>query len=394
MAKPLPTQSTSWWLLLFLLATALLLPGCLEQPADPTIATATIRIGLLAPLTLPDAEETAQQMVNSARLAVQMINEAGGLLVGDRRYLVVLVVADDDNNPETAVSVAQRLINQAQVVAIIGPPFDNTAIPVAIVAERAGIPMLSPISTHPDITEHKDFVFRVTFADIIQGDALARFAREELRAQRAAVLYPAAPAVKESLAEVFAAVFEGAGGSVVAIERYTEEDEEPLSHILGRISNSRPDLLFLPGAGEALLSLAQAVRAQGLNVTLLGSSNWESQRLYAEPALEGAFFSAHFCPAEAPAAFTPFAEQYRAAYGQAPGSAAALTFDALGLIHDAIQSQSKIDPDSIRQGLYNSRYVGVTGPFFYGETGNPDRAVAIWRIAQGNAGCVQVISSQ
>jgi branched-chain amino acid transport system substrate-binding protein len=394
MAIRLPIQSISWWLLLFLLGTGPLLPGCREQPAGSTITTATIRIGLLAPLAVPDAEDTAQQMVNGARLAVQTINEAGGLLIGDRRYLVVLVVADDANSPETAVSVAQRLINQAHVVAIIGPPFDHTAIPVAIVAERAGIPMLSPISTHPDITKHKDFVFRVTFADVIEGNALARFAAEELRTQRAAVLYPAAPVGKESLAEAFAAAFERAGGSVVAIESYTGEDEEPLSQILGRISDSRPDLLFLPGAGEALLRQAQAVRAQGLNVTLLGSSNWESQRLYAEPALEGAFFSTHFCPVEAPAALTTFAEQYAAAYGQEPGSAAALTFDALGLIHHAIQSQSEIDPDSIRQGLYNSRYVGVTGPFFYHETGDPDRAVAIWRIAQGTAGCVRVISSR
>jgi branched-chain amino acid transport system substrate-binding protein len=394
MAKRLLIQGTTWWLLLCLLAAGWLLPGCRQEENNgATAATAAIRIGLMAPLTGLAEEQLGQQMVNSARQAVQAINDAGGLLVDDQRFFVILIVANDANNPETAVSAAQRLINQEQVVAIVGPPFDNTAVPVATVAERAGIPMISPTSTHPDTTAQKEFVFRATFTDAVQGAALARFALEEQELQQAAALFNAAPAENEVLAEAFGLTFKRGGGSVVALESYDEENGQPLNLLLGQVRDTGADVLFLPGAAEDVLLSGRRARELGLNATLLGSSSWESKRLYAEPAFEGSFFSSHFCPERAPESFAAFAEQYAAAYGQEPGSLAALTFDTLGLIYEAIQSETKFDPDSIRQGLYNSRYVGVTGSIFFNNNGNPERDVAIWHVTQGTAVCVQMVAA-
>jgi branched-chain amino acid transport system substrate-binding protein len=392
MAKRLLIQSVSRYLLCSLLAAGLLLSGCRNKGNEDVLTGESIHIGLMAPMTGHHEEWVGRQMVNSARMAVQAINDAGGLLVGDRRHFIILVVANDTNNPETAVSAAQRLINQAQVVAIVGPPFDNTAVPVATVAERAGIPMISPTSVHPGTTAHKQYVFRATFTEAVEAAAVARFVAEESDFARAAVLYDAGVAENQRMAELFTTSFARAGGHVTASEGYTRENGQTINLALTRIGESGAEFLFLPGAGQNLLWQAQQVRETALNISLLGSNLWESEHLYAEPAFEGAYFSNHFCPKQMPESYAAFSQQYAATYGQEPGSLAALTYDALGLLFYAIQSKSEIDPDSIRQALYNSRYIGVTGPFFFDDNGNPKRDVAIWRIAQGTAACVLVVN--
>jgi branched-chain amino acid transport system substrate-binding protein len=390
MARHLITQCVRRYLL-FSFLVPLLLGSCGHDNNVATRTPGNIPIGLLAPLTGHDDDWLGRQMVNSARMAVHAVNDAGGLVVGNRRFLIVLVVADDANNPEAAVSAAQRLINQAQVVAIIGPAFDNTAVPVATVAERAGIPMISPTSTHLQVTAGKRYVFRGTFNDIDQADALARFAAEELQLARTAILYDVATAENQSMAELFQLAYARRGGAIVAVEGYTEQTDDSLRYALTRVEAAGAELLFLPGTAAELLLEARQVRELALNVTLLGSSRWETGSVYAEDAFQGAYFSNHFCPGQTAASLTAFSEQYRAFYGQEPGSLASLTFDALGLILYAIQSETEIEPDSIRQGLYNSRYMGVTGPFFYDDDGDPMRDVAVWQIAQGTAACVQLL---
>jgi branched-chain amino acid transport system substrate-binding protein len=393
MARHLLNRCVHPCLLLSFLVPGLLLAGCRHENGVATHTPGNIQIGLLAPLTGHDNEWLGRQMVYGATMAVHGVNEAGGLLVGDRRFLVVLVVADDANSPEVAVSAAQRLINQAQVVAIVGPAFDNTAVPVATVAERAGIPMISPAATDTRLTAYKPYVFRGTFNDTVQADALARFAAQELRLEKAAIVYDAATVENQSLAELFQRAFEERGGSIVALEAYSTQIDQSLEQSLARVESAGAELLFLPGIPPDLLLEELQVREPALNVTLLGSSRWERDSLYAEAVFEGAYFSNHFCPEPTAEPLAAFSEQYTALYGQEPGSLASLTFDSLGLIFHAVQRETEIDPASIRQGLYNSRHIGVTGPYIYDDGGNPNRDVAIWRIAGSTAACIQLLAN-
>ena len=227
-------------LTLTLILIILGLIACGPQPTQET----EIRIGVIAPLS-GDIANVGQSTVEAAELAVQKVNDAGGLDVGGRKQKVVLVIEDNQDKAEVAVSAAQKLINQENVVAIVGPQASRNAIPVSNVAENAHIPMVSPWSTNPETTAGKQYVFRVAFIDPFQGRVMARFAIEEFGAQKAGVLYDVASAYNKGIAEIFKQVFEEAGGQVVAFESYTT-GEQDFSRQLENIRDSGAEVLFLP----------------------------------------------------------------------------------------------------------------------------------------------------
>ena len=151
------------------------------QPAAPT----TIKVGLNVELTgsIPVVGESSK---NAAELAVKEINEAGGLDVGGTKYTVELLVEDNEDQAESATAVAQKLATSG-VLAMIGPNASRNAIPASVVAESSSMPMISPWSTNPkltqvgDTTDPKKFVFRAAFIDDFQGVVAAKFAMNELK---------------------------------------------------------------------------------------------------------------------------------------------------------------------------------------------------------------------
>lgn len=342
-----------------------------------------IRIGVVAPLT-GDIANVGQSTLEAAQLVVQGVNDAGGLDVGGRKQKVVLVIKDNQDKAEVAVSAAQSLINQESVVAIVGPQASRNAIPVANVAESAHIPMISPWSTNPETTAGKQYVFRVAFIDPFQGRVMARFAIEELRVHKAAVLYDVASAYNKGIAEIFKQVFEEAGGQVVAFESYTT-GEEDFSQQLARIRDNGAEVLFLPNYYNEVPSQAEQARQMGINVPLIGSDTWGGVEPADRQELEGAFFSTHYAPDIANEQAQAFIETYRQVYSRVPDDVAALTYDAFGLLFQAIQSQGQADPESIRNGLSSiERYTGVTGTMEYRGTGDPVKSAVVLQIQEGD----------
>lgn len=350
-----------------------------------------IRIGLLAPLSGDLADTTGARSVASAELAVREVNEAGGLEVNGRRHQIVLVMADDGDNPETAVSSAQRLINQENVVAIIGPPFSGPAIPVAAVAENAAIPMISPTSTNPETTAGKTYVFRTSFVDDFQALAMSRFTLEELQARRAAVLFDIARAYSRGLAEAYQQAFESAGGEIVAFESYTSDENEEFNTQLETILASNPEVLFLPNVTDDVLLQAEQARRLGINAILIGSDSWEGERMSDNPIFDTSYFSGHYCRDTSIERVRVFADAYRESYGREPNGLDALTYDSFGLLFATLQAQENIDPQSIRDGLYLINYTGVTGLIDFEENGDPSKSVAIWRIQNGSRACYKMV---
>lgn len=372
--------------LLFLVVASLCLWPLLScgAPAEEE----TIKIGVIAPLTgsIPLVGEFT---VNAAQLAVQEINDAGGLEIeagsAKKKLKVELLVEDNEDKKESAVSAAQKLINQGGVVAIVGPQASRNAIPAAAVAESARVPMVSGWSTNPDTTAGKKYVFRAAFIDPFQGRVMARFAIEELGAQKAAVLYDVASDYNKGIAEIFQQVFEGAGGEVVAFETYTT-GEQDFATQLAAIKASGAEVLFLPNYyNEVPLQVAQA-REMGIDVPVIGADAWGNVEPEALPDLEGCFFSTHYSTDIASPAAERFISAYEAAYGQTPDDVAALTYDAFGLLFEAIRSQGKADAESIRNGLASiRRYEGVTGVMEFQATGDPVKSAVILKIEGGQS---------
>lgn len=350
-----------------------------------------IKIGLIVPLSGEYAESTGQPAVNAAQMAIDEVNTAGGLLVGETRYLIEVVV-DDEGGPETAVSAAHKLINQEGVVAIVGPMFSSSAIPVSEVAEAARIPMISPTSTNPQTTLGKHYVFRASFIDDFQGLAMAHFAYKELGGRKSAVLYDVASVYNRDLAAAYQTAFEELGGQVAAVQTYTTDHNGGFSEQLAFIKAQNPDILFLPNYTDDVLLQGQQAREMGIEAVILGGDSWEGARLAGQPAFEQSFFSGHYCRDKTIPIIGDFSDRFEGIYGREPDGLTALTYDSLQLLFAAMQEQAAVTPEAIRDGLYQIDYQGITGTITFDETGDPVKSVAVWLIADGDRRCYQMIN--
>ncbi len=344
-----------------------------------------IRIGVLA---IQSGEEmniklSGHPTIDGVELALQQMEEAGRLQVDGRDVEIDLVIVDEGDSPETAVAAAKRLINQENVVALVGPQFSSKAIPVAQVAEQAGIPMISPMSTNPETTTGKRYIFRVGFIDSFQGQVVAQFALEELQAETAAILYNVSNAYSRDMAEIFSEVFLAAGGEIVAMEPYTTDKPE-FEEALERIAAEEPDVLFLPNYTTALNVQVPMAREKGITAHLLGADTWNSIEIAEDSPFIGAFYSTHWHAASDNPVSRDFVEAYRAAYPEKElRITAALTYDALMMILEAIREQNSVEPNAIRQGLANlDDYEGVSGTIGYQGTGDPIKSAVIMQIQE------------
>lgn len=354
----------------------LLFAACNTAPPEK------IRVGLIAPIT-GDLAVTGQFTVDAAKMAVDEINAAGGLMVDGRQHEIELLIEDNQDNPEVATSVAQKLINQDKVVAIIGPQASRNAIPVARVAENSGIPMITPYSTNPETTRDKKFVFRAAYTDLFQGSVLARFVFEELKLTKAAVLYDIASPYNRGVAEIFRDSFEAAGGRVVAFESYTT-GEGDFRLQLQRIAASGAQILLLPNYYTEIEAQVAQAQELGLQVQYLGSDSWTSVPMDTLLKIEGTFVSSHYSIESIEPNAQSFVKNFQQRYNKLPEDTAALTYDAFGLLFDAIVRQGAFTPESIRDGLANGEgYQGVTGLIQYRGNGDPLKSVIILQVRDG-----------
>lgn len=362
------SRGAGWWGVGWLLL-ACLLSACTEEE-DPTL-----RIGLIIDGTLEEA--TAERF--AAGLAVEEIMDAGGVEWVGRRRPIKLFVADTGGSPEGALRGARQLIARDRVVALVGPNRSRDALAVAPLAEQMEVLMLSPKATHPAVTEGRNWVFRLVVTDSQQGRLLARFARRDLEAANAAMLYDAADAYGRTVSQAFSDAFESDGGSLVSIRAFTTGTLDFTDH-LEAIAAARPDVLFLPGYDETVRHELRQANAVGLDTIFLGSDGW-SPFTASVAAPNPTYFSQHWFkdPATAEPRMQAFVTAHQESLGYPPFDLAALTYDAFGLLFTALERAPEETPSSIRDTLADMvDYPGLTGSFsFRGRGGDPLKPMLI-----------------
>jgi len=366
------------WPLIILTLMLCLATGCGRAPEND------IRLGVNAELTgsKPTVGESCKK---AAELLAAQVNQEGGLKLGDKKYLIRLFVEDNEDKAESAAAVAQKLISQDNVLAIIGPNTSGNAIPAASICEDAGVVMVSPWSTNPNTTEGKKFIFRACFIDDFQGQVMAKFARETLKAQTAAVLYDVASEYNKGIAEYFKKSFEAEGGQVVAFESYTTNDKD-FSSQLTLIKAANPGVLFLPNYYNEVPLQVQQARRLGIVCPFIGSDSWGSPEILTlgGPVLDDSYFSTHYAPDIATETAQKFIRAYEVKYGKKPDDVAALTYDAGGLLLAAITQAGALDRQKVRDALAGLRqYEGVTGIMKFHGTGDPIKSAVIIHVKDG-----------
>lgn len=353
--------------------------GCSDSPAAKT---APFVIGLVTPLSGPLLPHVSD---NAARLAVDEVNAGGGVQVGGRSRPVRLVVVDNQGEVETTLSAVRELANRDRASAIVGPYLSRQAIPAGGVAQSAGILLLSPAATNPEVTRDRDFVFRACLVDSFQGSVMARFAHDDLGIARAAVLYDATDDYCRGVAEFFREAYRRLGGTITAFEGYSDGEADFASR-LARIRDSQPQALLLPNFPPDLstqIHLARNLKAAPL---LLGTDSWYQPSILGQGDAEGAYFSTMFTPDMHNEKTRVFVEEFRRRFGIPPTSDDALTYDSFQLLFRAAEAAGSVQPAALRAALAELKdFTGVTGSMRFTGTGDPVRSAVIARLSDGRA---------
>jgi len=349
-----------------------------------------LKIGINAPMT-GDIPKVGEGTKFAAKMWLADIEAAGGLAVGGKKYDVELVIEDNESKAESAVKANTKMITEDEVLVIVGPQSSKQAVPAGGIANNYKTPMISPWSTNPDTTKDRPFVFRGCFLDPFQGPVLANFIKNEFGFTKAAVLYDVASDYPKGLAEFFKKAWEDLNGkgSVVAYESFTTKDAD-FSSQLTKIIRSGAEVLFTPQYYNEVALIVQQAHELGWNKPIVGSDSWgsaETVELCGKDCY-GLFFSTHYAAAGAKGATKAFIERYEKEHGYTPDDVAALTWDSLHIVQEAIRSCGMItgnlekDRQCVRDALAGIKeFDGITGQMTFTEEGDPIKCAVIVRIS-------------
>lgn len=352
-----------------------------EQANNSSSTEENIVIGGLAPLT-GNVAIYGETAVNGAKLAFEEINEAGGILGKE----VIYEVYDEKGDPTEAVNAYNKL-SEKGVAAILGDITSKPTAAVASIAESEGMPMVTPTGTQLDITKDKDGVFRVCFTDPFQGEMLAKYAGENLKAKTAALMKNNSSDYSDGVYEAFKEKAKDYGIEIVAEESYGDTDKDFRAQ-LTNIAKKSPDVLIIPDYYQVLSLIVTQAREAGIEATFLGPDGWDGVIKQLDKssydALEGAIFSNHYSIKDEDPKVKNFVEKYKEKYNDEPSAFAALSYDGAYMLKEAIEKAGSTDHEAIIKELKNIEFSGVTGNLKFDENNNPVKAISMIKIVDGD----------
>jgi branched-chain amino acid transport system substrate-binding protein len=279
------------------------------------------------------------------------------------------VVEDDQGKPEEAATVVQKLVNQDRVIAVIGEVASGRSMAGGPICQAAGVPMISPSSTNPKVTQIGDYIFRMCFIDPFQGTVMAKFAAENLKIKRVAILKDVKNEYSIGLTEFFTKAFTGLGGTIITEQAYTSGDQDFRAQLTA-MKAKKPEAIYLPGYYTEAGLIARQARELGIKAPILGGDGWESDQLISigGEALEGCYYSNHFAADNPDSLLQGFLKTYRAKHdNQDPNAIVGLAYDAANVLFGAMETLYAQDP-AVFKGLSSAK------------AGTPERKAASARI--------------
>jgi branched-chain amino acid transport system substrate-binding protein len=371
---------------LFLLSVVMLAAAiaCERRPGTSGSATSTgdILVGMYGSLT-GDGASFGQSSVEGAQLAVEELNNAGGLLGGRK---IRLLVEDDQSKPDEASNAVTKLITQDKVVAVLGEVASRRSLAAGPVCQKYQTPMISPASTNERVTAIGDYIFRVCFIDPFQGEVLAKFAYNDLKARKVAVLKDVQQDYSVGLTEAIQKTFTTLGGQVLPPVSYSSGDAD-FKAILTQVRAQRPDAVFVTGYYPEAAIIVRQARELGMKIPILGGDGWVGDALKnGREALANCFISNHYSGDNPDPVVQNFVKTYHAKFNHEPDSIAALGYDAAKVLAAAITSSNSTEGPKVRDALAKADVPGVTGRLKMNPNRNVDKPAVIQELmfADGN----------
>ena len=354
----------------------LLSTGCSKKSGNDT----TIKIGGIAPLS-GSVAVYGVECKNGIDLAIEEINAAGGI----NGKTVQFICEDDEGAPDKSVNAFKKLVTKDKVKIIIGSLTSGCTKAVTTLAQANKIVQIAPAATSPDITDAGDFVFRACFIDPFQGTVGGKFASENLGCKNAAVLYDIQNDYSVGLYENFNKSFEANGGKIVSAESYATNDKDFNAQIT-KIKNANPDVVYLPDYYGTVALIAKQIRAQGINCPLVGADGWDGLIDEAGDEVLNGFYSNHYAADSTEPAVKNFVAAFNKKYGKNPNSFAALGYDSVYMLKDAIVAAGSADPAAVKDALKKTNGDYVTGHLTFDEKRNPVKSAVMLELVKAADG--------
>ncbi|MBX2987642.1 MAG: ABC transporter substrate-binding protein [Bdellovibrionaceae bacterium] len=352
------------------LLSGLFVVGCTKSGDE-------IRVGEFGSLT--GNEATFGISTNKGiRMAIDEVNEKGGI----KGKKIKLITLDDQGKDTEAVQVVTRLITQEKVVAVLGEVASSRTKAAAPIAQEYKIPLITPSSTNPEVTKIGDHVFRVCFIDPFQGYVMAKFASENLKLKKVAILRDVKNDYSVGLADVFAADFKKMGGEITSDISYQAGDVDFKAQ-LTQIRSKNPDAIYVPGYYTEVGLIAKQARDLGIKAPLMGGDGWDSSKLseIGKDAINGSYFSNHYTSESTDPVVQDFIKRFKDKYGETPDGLAAMGYDAAKVLITAMERAPDLNPKSIRDEIAKTKdFVGVTGKITLNENRDAVKSAVIVQV--------------
>ena len=360
--------------------------ACKKAPNQ--ITRTDIPIGEFASLTGTTASFGVSSH-NGTVMAIDEINAAGGLFGKPIR----LITEDDQSKAGEAATVVKKLISRDGIVALLGEVASSRSLEAAPICQQASIPMVSPASTNPKVTEQGDFVFRVCFIDPFQGTVLSKFSLNK-GWKKIAILTDVKQDYSVGLSEFFKAHFVANGGMIVNEQSYSSGDKDFKAQLTA-IKASAPDAIVASGYYTEAGLIALQARELQLNIPLLGGDGWDSPSLVevGGRAVEGCFFSNHFSTEDPAPLIQDFLKRYRDKFNEEPGAMSALGYDSAMILVDAMKRAGTTDGRAVRDALAATKdFTAITGKITLNPQRNADKSAVVLEVKEGKFKYVQTVA--
>ena len=352
-----------------------------------------VKIGFAAPLTGGQAHY-GEDFRSGVTLAIEDFN-ATRPVIGGKPVHFVLDAADDQADPRTGTTVAQKLVDDG-VAAVIGHFNSGTSIPAAPIYAKAGIPELATATAPAYTAQGLPTTFRLVTSDSQQGSVLGEYAVRDLKFKRFAIVDDRT-AYGQGVAEEFAKAVKAAGGTVVAQE-FTNDKAVDFRAILTHIKQSDADAIFYGGADTQAAPFLKQMRTLAIKSTLIGPDMIHSEELLkiAGPAAEGALASSGGSPLDKMPGGKSYVERYKKRFGNEVELYSPYAYDGTMAVLNAMKKADSVDPHKYLPVLKATQMKGVTtNELAYDDRGDLKYGgVTVYKVANGKWTALQTVGTK
>ena len=345
----------------------------------------TIKIGGIAPLSGAVAVYGVE-CTNGVNLAVEEINAAGGI----NGKKIAYIAEDDEGDPAKSVNAYKKLTTQDGIRMIIGSLTSGCTIALTSSAQAQGVIQIAPAATAEAVTDAGNYIFRTCFIDPFQGSIGGKFAAVNLGKKNAAILYDIGNDYSVGLQENFVKEFTKNGGSIVAMESYSTGDKD-FNAQLTKIKAANPDVVYLPDYYGTVALIAKQLRNQGIDAPIIGADGWDGLTDNAGDEVLNGFYSNHYAADSSDPAVQAFVKNFKAKYGKEPNAFAALGYDSMYLLKDAILKAGTTDAKAVRDALEKTDADYVTGHIKFDEKHNPVKSAVMIELVKNAEGKLEAV---